>query len=119
MRPEYDIFEKFSDGSSNWRACVSGKSDSERKLQELAEHSGNEFFAIEINSRLEINSRRRNWVKSPYVRVSLGFLLMFILLSLLAAFKIASPAPEVVGRTFASAWLITMVVITVARIVRE
>ena len=119
MRPEYDIFEKFSDGSSNWRTCVAGQYEAERKLQELAEHSENEFVVIEINSRLAINSRRGSWVKSPYVRVSLGFLLMFILLSLLAAFRIVAPAPEVVGRTFASAWLITMVVITVARIVRE
>jgi len=51
MKPEYDIFEKLPDGSSNWRACVSGQYETERKLQELAEHSQNEFFAIEINSR--------------------------------------------------------------------
>jgi len=51
MRPEYDIFEKFRDGSSFWRACVPGQFDAERKLQELAERSENEFFAIEINSR--------------------------------------------------------------------
>jgi hypothetical protein len=51
MRPEYDIFEKFPDGSSNWRACVPGQFDTERKLRDLAEHSVNEFFAIEINSR--------------------------------------------------------------------
>ena len=51
MRPEYDIFEKLPDGSSIWRACVPGQYDAERKLQELGEHSGNELFAIEINSR--------------------------------------------------------------------
>ena len=51
MRPEYDIFEKFPDGSSMWRGCGVGQFDAERKLQELAEHSVNEFFAIEINSR--------------------------------------------------------------------
>jgi hypothetical protein len=51
MRPEYDIFEKLSDGSSNWRVCVPGQYEAECKLQELAEHSENEFFAIEINSR--------------------------------------------------------------------
>ncbi len=49
MRPEYDIFEKLPDGSSIWRTCVPGQYDAERKLQELAEHSVNEFFAIEIN----------------------------------------------------------------------
>ncbi len=51
MRPEYDIFEKLPDGSSIWRACVAGQYDTERKLQDLAEHSVNEFFAIKINSR--------------------------------------------------------------------
>ena len=51
MRPEYDIFEKLPDGSSFWRACVPGQFDAERKIQELAEHSDNAFFAIEINSR--------------------------------------------------------------------
>jgi hypothetical protein len=51
MRPEYDIFEKLPDGSSIWRVCVPGQYDAERKLQELAEHSVNEFFAIEINIR--------------------------------------------------------------------
>jgi len=51
MRPEYDIFEKLPDGSSNWRACVPGQYEAERKLQDLAEHSVNEFFAVEINSR--------------------------------------------------------------------
>jgi hypothetical protein len=51
MQPEYDIFEKLPDGSSIWRVCVPGQYVAERKLQELAEHSVNEFFAIEINSR--------------------------------------------------------------------
>jgi hypothetical protein len=51
MRPEYDIFEKLPDGSSIWRACVPGQFDAERKLHELAEHSTNGFFAIEINFR--------------------------------------------------------------------
>ena len=51
MRPEYDIFEKHPDGSSIWRVCVPGQYNAERKLHELAEHSMNEFFAIEINFR--------------------------------------------------------------------
>jgi hypothetical protein len=66
MRPEYDIFEKRPDGSSNWRACVPGQYEAERKLRDLAEYSVNEFFAIEINSRqlepfivLCSNSRQR------------------------------------------------------------
>jgi hypothetical protein len=48
MRHEFDIFEKFPDGSSLWRVCVSGKYDSQRKVAELAEQSENEFFAIDI-----------------------------------------------------------------------
>lgn len=51
MRPEYDIFEKLPDGGSIWRACVPGQFDARRKLQELAEHSENEFFAIDLKSR--------------------------------------------------------------------
>jgi len=46
----YDIFEKFADGCSIWRACVSGELDVERKIQELREHSQNEFFAIDLSS---------------------------------------------------------------------
>ena len=59
------------------------------------------------------------WVKSPYVRVSLGFLLILILLSLLPAFRMASPDPELVGRTLFTVWLITMVAIAVVRTVRK
>jgi len=81
MRPEYDVFEKFSDGSTLWRTCVAGQYEAERKLQELAEHSENEFVAMEIYSQ------RKSWVKSPYVRVSFGFLLMFTVLLLLTAFS--------------------------------
>ena len=48
MRHDYDIFEKYTDGSTLWRACVSGKFETHRKMQELAEHSTNEFYAIDI-----------------------------------------------------------------------
>jgi hypothetical protein len=48
MRHEYDIFEKFPDGSTIWRSCVSGRYETERKMQELAEQSENEFYAIDI-----------------------------------------------------------------------
>jgi hypothetical protein len=49
MPREFDIFEKFSDGSTIWRTCVSGKFEANRKLQELSEHSDNEFLAIDIH----------------------------------------------------------------------
>jgi len=48
MRHDYDIFEKFPDGSTIWRACISGRYETERKLHELAEQSNNEFYAIDI-----------------------------------------------------------------------
>jgi hypothetical protein len=50
MVRNFDIIEKFPDGSMNWRTCVLGQFAAERKLQELAEHSKNEFLAVEIES---------------------------------------------------------------------
>lgn len=50
MRPDYDIFEKFPDGSFIWRACVSGQFHTRRKMQDLAEHSENEFMAVDIKA---------------------------------------------------------------------
>jgi hypothetical protein len=48
MRHDYDIFEKFPDGSTIWRVCMSGRFEAERKMKELAEHSKNQFYAIDI-----------------------------------------------------------------------
>jgi hypothetical protein len=50
MRHDYDIFEKFPDGSTLWRACTSGQFETHRKMQELAERSENEFYAIDIQA---------------------------------------------------------------------
>ena len=50
MLRDYDIFEKFPDGSTIWRACVFGQYEARRKLQDLAERSPNEFFAIDIQA---------------------------------------------------------------------
>ena len=50
MLRDFDIFEKFPDGSTIWRACVFGQFEATRKLQELAEHSRNEFIAIDIQA---------------------------------------------------------------------
>jgi hypothetical protein len=50
MRRQFDIFEKFPDGSTVWRICVRGRYETERKLLSLAEHSENEFYAIEVPS---------------------------------------------------------------------
>jgi hypothetical protein len=50
MRRDYEIFEKFPDGSTLWRACVSGRFEAQRKLQEFAEFSPNDFFVIDIQA---------------------------------------------------------------------
>jgi len=50
MIRNFDIFEKFPNGSITWRACVFGQFQAERKLQELTERSNNEFLAIDIQS---------------------------------------------------------------------
>jgi hypothetical protein len=50
MRRDYDIFEKFPDGSTLWRECVFGRYEAHRKMQELAEFSENEFFMIDIQT---------------------------------------------------------------------
>jgi hypothetical protein len=50
MPREFDIFEKFTDGSTIWRTCVSGQFEANRKVQELSEHSDNEFLAIDIHA---------------------------------------------------------------------
>jgi hypothetical protein len=47
-RNDYDIFEKFLDGSTLWRACARGRFDAQRKIDELAERSENQFFMIAI-----------------------------------------------------------------------
>lgn len=50
MRHEYEVFEKFHDGSTLWRACVAGRYEAQRKMHELAERSENEFFLIDIQA---------------------------------------------------------------------
>jgi hypothetical protein len=52
MRRDFDIFEKFSDGSTLWKACVRGRFDAQRKMNELAEQSENEFFMIDIQNNV-------------------------------------------------------------------
>jgi hypothetical protein len=50
LRRNYDIFEKFPDGSTLWRACVPGRYEALRKMQAYAEHSENSFYAIDIQA---------------------------------------------------------------------
>jgi len=50
MRRDYDIFEKFDDGSTLWRYWIRGQHEAKRKMQELAEHSENEFVLVDIQA---------------------------------------------------------------------
>jgi len=50
MRRDYEIFEKFHDGSTLWRCQIRGQHEAKRKMQELAEHSENEFVLIDIQA---------------------------------------------------------------------
>jgi hypothetical protein len=50
VKRQYVIFEEFPDASSIWRASISGRYDTERKIQELAEHSYNHFYAIDVEA---------------------------------------------------------------------
>jgi hypothetical protein len=56
VRRDFDIFEKFTDGSTLWRACVRGRFDALRKMHELAEQSKNEFFMIDIQDNVSSSS---------------------------------------------------------------
>jgi hypothetical protein len=48
MKHEYDLFERFTDGSSLWRDSASGFDTTRLRLQELARRSGNRFYAIDL-----------------------------------------------------------------------
>ena len=50
MRRDYDVFEKFPDGSVIWRACITGRHEPQCKILELQEYSENEFFMVDIQS---------------------------------------------------------------------
>lgn len=47
---EYDLFERFSDGSSLWRACVIGLEETRRHMYDLARRSPNQFYAMHLAS---------------------------------------------------------------------
>ena len=45
---EYDLFEKFPDGSSLWRACVMGLKGTRMHMVDLARRSTNQFYAMNV-----------------------------------------------------------------------
>jgi hypothetical protein len=58
MKHEYDLFEKFPDGSSLWRDSVRGFETARFRLQKLVQGSENQFYAINLTTGevLAINS---------------------------------------------------------------
>ena len=50
MKHKYDLFEKFPDGSSLWRACVVGLSSAQRHMGDLAIRSPNQFYAMHLET---------------------------------------------------------------------
>jgi hypothetical protein len=60
MKSEYDLFERFPDGSSLWRDSASGLEKTRILLQELAQRSENQFYAIDLTTGevLAFNSER-------------------------------------------------------------
>jgi hypothetical protein len=50
MKDEYDLFEKFPDGSSLWRDSVLGFETTRVRLQELAQRSKNQFYGINLTT---------------------------------------------------------------------
>jgi len=50
MSHVYDLFEKFPDGSSLWRACVIGLEGARLHVSNLARRSPNTFYAMNVAS---------------------------------------------------------------------
>jgi hypothetical protein len=60
MKHEYDLFEKFPDGSSLWRDSIPGFETTRLRLQEFVRRSENQFYAINLTTGevLAFNSER-------------------------------------------------------------
>jgi hypothetical protein len=58
MKHEYGVFEKIPDGSSVWRDSILGFGKTRLRLEELAQRSENQFYAINLTTRevLALNS---------------------------------------------------------------
>lgn len=70
MRREYDVFEKFSDGSTLWRATVLGRFEALRKTQELREHSDNEFFTIDVVAAKRLAPKLVTDLRRPAIKAA-------------------------------------------------
>jgi hypothetical protein len=59
MDHEYDVFVRFSDGSSLWRASVCGLKNARFQLGDLIQTSNSQFYAIDINAGKTLHLRMR------------------------------------------------------------
>ncbi len=50
MNHKYDLFEKFPDGSSLWRACVVGLKGTRQHMLDLSQQSPNRFYAMHLQT---------------------------------------------------------------------
>jgi hypothetical protein len=50
MHRKFDLFERFPDGSSLWRACAVGLDGARYHMTELSKNSKNRFYAMDIGS---------------------------------------------------------------------
>jgi hypothetical protein len=50
MNHIYDLFERFPDGSSLWRACVKGLEGTRLHMVDLARCSSNQFYAMNVRN---------------------------------------------------------------------
>jgi len=48
---EYDIVELLEDGSTIWRACVVGITETKIRLEQLAKETGRRFVAVQLYDR--------------------------------------------------------------------
>jgi hypothetical protein len=59
MSPKYDLFERFPDGSSLWRACVIGLDGARLHMRDLAVRSSNQFYAMHVaTGKIEFHQLR-------------------------------------------------------------
>jgi hypothetical protein len=59
MSPKYDLFERFADGSSLWRASVISLEGARLHMRDLAVKSSNQFYAMHVaTGRVEFLKHR-------------------------------------------------------------
>ena len=66
MSPKYDLFERFPDGSSLWRACVIGREAARLHMRDLAVKSSNQFYAMHVaTGKIEFLGLRQRDIAAP------------------------------------------------------